>query len=87
VRFALSGALFFGTCRSFRDDVARRSDASLTDRLPTSAAVPMSRTLWAGDVGQEAKLPVEAMSPSRLLAHPSRGLYGRLCSFLVRKSR
>ena len=63
----------FGTCQPFRDDVAHRSGMRSPEirRLPpTSAAVPLSRTLWAGDVGQTANWPVEVMSPSRDRSRP-----------------
>jgi hypothetical protein len=84
----LPGLCFWGSCRPFRDEVARN---------PTPGAnfdaVPLSRTLWEGDVGQTAIVPVEAMSPSgdrsRTVSPcpPSGRLYGPLCEFLGRKSR
>ena len=67
------GSAFGNTPKSFRDNSAHRSGMWSPEirSLPLNfAAVPLSRTLWAGDVGQTANVPVEAMSPSRDRSRP-----------------
>ncbi len=96
---ATAGALFLWTSPTsrppFRDNAAHRSGMRSPEirRLPpTSAAVPLSRTLWVGDVGQTVNCPLRRCPQAGtdrtpfLVAHPSGRLYGRPCSVQVRKS-
>ena len=95
---ASAGALFLGTCRPFRDDVAHRSGMRSPEirRLPPTSPVshcpyPYGPRSWdSRRVPDKGKRQCREREPGQvgiasILAHPPGRLYGPPCVFLVRK--